>query len=101
MLTHKERQQLEAQWSPEERLMAKFARLLGASVLSVMIVGLAWIAGTAERDDGQQAAAFAPAAVTRMESDGSAMRASQQTYDERRAQWEGKPAQAMQQAASR
>jgi|SRR6185436_7381036 hypothetical protein len=102
MLTREQRRQLEAEWSTDDRSMAKFARLLKASVLVVVFVGLACIAGTGERrDEGPQAAAVNPASATRMEGDGSAMRASRQAYDERRAQWEGKPAQPLQRAASR
>lgn len=88
MLTRDERRQLEAEWSSDDRSIAKFARLLKTVVLSIMVVGLLWIAGTGERiDNAQQAASNAPSMG---QGDGSAMRASQQAFDERRAQWEGK-----------
>jgi hypothetical protein len=97
MLTREQRRQLEAEWSSDDRSIARFARLLKSGVLGIMVLGLLWIAGTGERQELEQQAA---APISRMQSDGSAMRASQQVYDERRAQWEGKPA-SLQRAASR
>ena len=99
MLTREQRQQLEAEWSADEQSIVRYARLLKMGVLSVVVLGVVWIAGTADRQEtGQQAGAGA--SITRLQSEGSAVRASQQVADERRAQWEGKPGRS-QQAASR
>ena len=100
MVTRGERRQLEAEWSADERSIVKYGRLLKMGVLSVAVLGMVWIAGTAGRQEiGQQAGA--DASITRLQGDGKAVRASQQVYDKRRAQWEGKPATPLQQAASR
>jgi len=98
MLTRNERERLEREWSSDDRSMAGFARLLKGAVLSIMIAGLLWIAGTGERaDNGRQATAGARFIA---HGDGTATRLGQQAYDERRAQWEGKPATPLKQAAS-
>jgi len=100
MLTRQERRNLEAEWSFDDRSIASYARLIKTAVLSIMVVGLLFIAGTSQRaDNTQQAAAIGAPAVTHGE--GSAVRASQQAFDERRTQWAGKSAKAMQQAATR
>ena len=100
MLTREQRQQLEAEWSADELSIVRYARLLKMGVLSVAVLGLVWIAGTADRQEtGQQAAAGV--SITRLQSEGSAVRASRQVADERRAQREGNPAARLQQAASR
>lgn len=102
MLTREQRRQLEAEWSSDDRSIASFARLLKTTVLSVMVLGLVWIAGSADRhDNGQQAAVANTPSISHAQSDGSAMRASRQAFDERRAQWEGKAAKPLKQAASR
>ena len=100
MLTREQRQQLEAEWSADEQSIVRYGRLLKMGVLSVVALGVVWIGGTADRQEtGQQAGAGA--AITRLQSEGSAVRASQQVADERRAQREGRPAAQLQQAASR
>ena len=99
MLTRDERRNLEAEWSSDERSIARYARLMKTAVLSLMVIGLLWIAGTGERPDNAQREAAAGAAMA--QGDSASMRASQQAFDERRAQWEGKPAKPLQQAKSR
>ena len=94
MLTREERRKLEAEWSADDRSVASFARLLKTAVLSIVVLGLLWIAGTGERPESGRDATAAVA-----QGDGAAMRASQQVYEERRAQWEGKPAQSLKQAS--
>ena len=98
MLTREERRKLEAEWSADDRSIASFARLLKGAVLSIVVLGLLWIAGTGERpESGREATAAGAAAVA--QGDGAAMRASQQVYEERRAQWKGTPAQSLKQAS--
>ena len=100
MLTRDERRQLEAEWSSDDRSIANYARLIKTAVLAIMVIGLLWIAGPGERSDNVQREVAAGAASV-AQGDGAAVRASQQTYDERRAQWEGKSTKAVQQAKSR
>ena len=98
MLTRDERRKLEAEWSADDRSIASFGRLLKSAVLSIVVLGLLWIAGTGERPEGGREATTAGAAAV-AQGDGAAMRASQQVYEERRVQWEGKPAQSLKQAS--
>jgi hypothetical protein len=100
MLTRYERRKLEAEWSSDDRSIANYARLIKTAVLSIMVLGVLWIAGTGERSDNAQRNAAA-GATTAAQGDGASMRASQQAYDERRAQWKVKSAEAVQQAKSR
>ena len=65
MLTREERRKLEAEWSADDRSIASFARLLKTAVLSIVVLGLLWIAGTGERPESGREATAAGAAARR------------------------------------
>ena len=69
MLTHEQRRKLEAEWSSDDRSIAAYARLLKASVLLVLVLGLVWIAGSGDGPGNAQQASAANTPYTQRQAD--------------------------------
>ena len=78
MITPEQRGKLETKWSSDDRSIASLARRLKATVLTLFVLGLAWIGASGENPNNAQLASMITAAPTapHQADEGSAVRAA-------------------------
>jgi len=88
MITREQRRKLEAEWSSEDQSIATLARLIKGTVLGLLVLGLTFAVAGQDNAGRAHDAAATGAAQAAVKVESSSVRAAQQVFAERRAQWE-------------
>jgi len=89
MVTQEERRKLESEWSSDDQALAALGRVVKGTVLMVLVLGLAFLAaGPGTLDNARYASETERSQPSNNMGEGSALNATRQVFDERRANWQ-------------